>query len=64
MEDPQGPTLSLDQGLAARADDAHWQPGAIAEAYCVVITESGEDQYGSSTTRHGYTTADRRRMGQ
>jgi hypothetical protein len=45
MDDPQGPTLSLDQALAAVAVDAHWQPGAIAEAYCVVITASGEDQY-------------------
>jgi hypothetical protein len=45
MDDPQAPALSFDQALAVLADDSHWQPGAMAEAYGVVSTESGEDRY-------------------
>jgi hypothetical protein len=57
MDDPQGPTLPLDEALAAVVDDSHWQPGAIEKAYCVVITESGEREYRveyeASRTREG-----------
>src|SRR3954451_6645140 len=40
-----GPTLALEESIAAVASDANWDPAMAETAYCVITTESGDREY-------------------
>jgi hypothetical protein len=43
--DPQATQLSLDEALAAAADDANWDPASARAVYLVTTTPSGDTEY-------------------
>jgi hypothetical protein len=44
-DDPQGPTLSLEEAVTAASGEANWEPATAKAPYCLAITESGEREY-------------------
>jgi hypothetical protein len=44
-ENPQEPSLPLEEALAVAADDANWDPASAKASYRVVATKSGDDEY-------------------
>jgi hypothetical protein len=44
-DDPDGPSLSLDDALAAASDPSNWDPAAAKLRCGVITTESGDDEY-------------------
>ena len=43
--DAGGPTLTLEESLAAVASDTSCEPATAGTAYCVITTESGDREY-------------------
>jgi len=45
LEDPSGPSLSLEDALVVASDEANWDAATAKTRYGVVLTESGEREY-------------------